>query len=55
MPSTRTCATSPRDVLRHRLVLSYDALADGVQPDELIDRLLEAVEPAPSVRLAEAA
>ena len=43
------------DVLRHRLVLSYDALADGVQPDELIERLLEAVEPAQSVRLAEAA
>ena len=43
------------DVLRHRLVLSYDALADGVRPDELIDRLLDAVEPAPSVRLAEAA
>jgi MoxR-like ATPase len=43
------------DVLRHRLVLSYDALADGVQPDELIGRLLEAVEPARPLRLAEAA
>jgi len=43
------------DVLRHRLVLSYDALADGVRPDELIARLVEAVEPAPAVRLAEAA
>jgi MoxR-like ATPase len=43
------------DVLRHRLVLSYDALADKVRPDELIDGLLEAVEPAPAVRLAEAA
>jgi MoxR-like ATPase len=43
------------DVLRHRLVLSYDALADRVRPDELIDRVLEAVEPARSVRLAEAA
>jgi MoxR-like ATPase len=43
------------DVLRHRLVLSYDALADGVRPDQLIERLLAAVEPAPSVRLAEAA
>ena len=43
------------DVLRHRLVLSYDALADGVQPDELIERLLDAVEPARTVRLAEAA
>jgi MoxR-like ATPase len=43
------------DVLRHRLVLSYDALADGVRPDELVEGLLEAVEPAPAVRLAEAA
>jgi MoxR-like ATPase len=40
------------DVLRHRLVLSYDALADGVRPDALIDRLLAAVEPR---RLAAAA
>ncbi len=38
------------DVLRHRLVLSYDALADAVSPDELISRALEAVTavaPAP--------
>ena len=32
------------DVLRHRLVLSYDALADGVQPDELLGRVLSAVQ-----------
>jgi MoxR-like ATPase len=43
------------DVLRHRLVLSYDALADGVQPDALIGRLLDTVESAPALRLAEAA
>jgi MoxR-like ATPase len=43
------------DVLRHRLVLSYDALADRVKPDELIDRLLEAVEPGRNLRLADAA
>jgi MoxR-like ATPase len=43
------------DVLRHRLVLSYDALADHVRPDDLIDRVLETVEPAANVRLAEAA
>jgi MoxR-like ATPase len=43
------------DVLRHRLVLSYDALADGVRPDELLDRLLEAVRPQARVPLAEAA
>ena len=43
------------DVLRHRLVLSYDALADRVRPDELIDRLLGVVQAARPVRLAEAA
>ena len=43
------------DVLRHRLVLSYEALSDGVSPDDLLDRLLAAVdEPAERV-LAEAA
>jgi MoxR-like ATPase len=31
------------DVLRHRIVLSYDALSDGVTPDELLDRVLETV------------
>jgi MoxR-like ATPase len=31
------------DVLRHRLVLSYDALADGVGADELIARVLAQV------------
>ncbi len=35
------------DVLRHRLVLSYDALAEDVSADELIERVLVAVgEPA---------
>jgi MoxR-like ATPase len=34
-----------RDVLRHRLVLSYEALSDGVLPDDLLDRVLDAVEP----------
>jgi MoxR-like ATPase len=34
------------DVLRHRLVLSYDALSDGVTPDSLLDQILAAV-PAP--------
>ena len=43
------------DVLRHRLVLSYDALADRVAPDDLVERILAAVEPARPVRLAEAA
>ena len=31
------------DVFRHRLVLSYEALAEGLTPDQLIRRLLQAV------------
>jgi len=31
------------DVLRHRLVLSYEALAEGLTPDELIKRLMQKV------------
>ncbi|MGW0521118.1 AAA family ATPase [Crossiella sp. NPDC003009] len=36
------------DVLRHRLVLSYDALADGVPMDHLVSRVLQTV-PLPQV------
>jgi MoxR-like ATPase len=31
------------DVLRHRIVLSYDALSDGVTADELVEQVLGAV------------
>jgi MoxR-like ATPase len=31
------------DVLRHRLVLSYEALADGLTTDQLIEKILRAV------------
>jgi MoxR-like ATPase len=31
------------DVLRHRLLLSYDAQAEGIKPDKVIDRILELV------------
>ncbi|WP_370512259.1 AAA family ATPase [Skermania sp. ID1734] len=31
------------DVLRHRLVLSYDALADEISPDDVITRVLQTV------------
>jgi MoxR-like ATPase len=31
------------DVLRHRMVLSYDALSEGVTADQLLDRVLAAV------------
>jgi MoxR-like ATPase len=34
------------DVLRHRVVLSYDALSDGITVDSLLERILAAV-PAP--------
>ena len=30
-------------MLRHRLVLTYDALGDGVRPDDLLDRILDTV------------
>jgi len=39
------------DVLRHRLVLSYEALAAGITSDELIRRILQHV-PAPEKPLA---
>jgi MoxR-like ATPase len=38
------------DVLRHRVVLSYEALADDVDPDTVITAVLGAV-PAPEVAL----
>lgn len=40
------------DVIRHRLVLSYEALADGVSADDVLDRILDAV-PIPEVPLHE--
>ncbi len=39
------------DVLRHRMVLSYEALADDVTPDVIITKVLDAVE-APDVVLS---
>ena len=48
-PAGRTYVT-PDDVsilrhsvLRHRLVLTYDALADGVAPETIIDAVFSAV------------
>jgi MoxR-like ATPase len=37
-----------RDVLRHRIVLSYEALADGVSADDLLGPVLDAV-PLPDI------
>jgi MoxR-like ATPase len=42
-----------RDALRHRLVLSYQALAEEVNPDTILDQVLAAV-PAPQLDLARA-
>jgi MoxR-like ATPase len=39
------------DVLRHRVVLSYDALSDGVTVDELLERVLAAVPQPGAARL----
>ena len=30
-------------ILRHRMILSYDALADGISPDDVIDELVKQV------------
>ncbi|MDI1466066.1 MoxR family ATPase [Catellatospora sp. KI3] len=39
------------DVLRHRLILSYEALADEVSPDWLLDRILAALPvPVPALQ-----
>ena len=40
------------DVMRHRLVLSYEALSDNVQSDDILDRVMEAV-PMPEVPIRE--
>ena len=39
-----------RDAFRHRLVLSYRALAEEVAPDAILDAVLERV-PAPEIDL----
>ncbi len=41
-----------RDVLRHRIVPSFTALAEGVTPDRMLDTILPAV-PAPRLITAE--
>ena len=39
-----------KDAFRHRLVLSYRALAEEVSPDRLLDQVLAAV-PMPQIDL----
>jgi len=43
--TVRDVADLAPDVLRHRLVLSYDAIADVVRPDDLVARVMAAVDP----------
>ena len=40
-----------KDVLRHRLVLTYQALAEGITADAILDAVLQTI-PAPRVELA---
>jgi MoxR-like ATPase len=40
-----------KDALRHRLVLTYQALAEDVSPDSILDGVLSAV-PVPKTDLA---
>jgi MoxR-like ATPase len=40
-----------KDVIRHRMVLSYEALAEGLEADAILDRVLEAI-PMPQLDLA---
>jgi MoxR-like ATPase len=42
-----------RDALRHRLVLSYQALAEEVGPDRILDDVLKSV-PLPEIDLSRA-
>ncbi|MBA3309409.1 MAG: AAA family ATPase [Nocardioidaceae bacterium] len=39
----RDIATVARDVMAHRLVLSFDAVADGVDPRAVVDRVVAAI------------
>ena len=40
-----------KDALRHRLVLTYQALAEEMSPDAILDNVLSTV-PVPSIDLA---
>jgi MoxR-like ATPase len=44
-------AALAKDALRHRLVLTYQALAEEVSPDTILDAVIDAV-PVPQVDLA---
>jgi MoxR-like ATPase len=33
-----------KQVLRHRLIMSYDAIADGITTDYIVEKILETVK-----------
>ena len=43
--TTRDVRDVAADVLRHRIVLSYEAMADGVSADSILDKVFDAVDP----------
>jgi MoxR-like ATPase len=49
----RDIAELAKDVIRHRLVMAYDALAESVTADDVLGAVLAAV-PAPELELAQA-
>ena len=38
-------AATAHPVLRHRMLVNFNAEADEVRPDDLIDQLLETIQP----------
>ena len=49
--SPRISRLLARDALRHRLVLTYQALAEEVSPDTILEQVIAAV-PVPQIDLA---
>ena len=41
----RRCASAGRPVLQHRLIVNFHAEAEGIGPQVIIDKLLEAIRP----------
>ena len=37
-------ALTIKDVLRHRIILSYDAIAEGISSDDIVQKILESIE-----------
>ena len=43
MSRPKTCSSVLHAIMRHRLIMTYDALADRVTPDQIIDEILQQV------------